>query len=169
MRQPNRIDITALKAISSIVAAWIVYFAIRGYMTFGLGFRTSAPGMFYPGLVWFNLAHVRVAFSVFQGLWIWLPIGLSALWLRRSIIETIGFAGLIVLMLAVALVVGDFYRSTGYMLLLLLVGCQSAVLSEGANRLISRSCFVLGLGLGLINPVNIFNTMLHDLRSLFVA
>jgi hypothetical protein len=166
MRQPNRIDITALKAISSIVAAWIVYFAIRGYMIFDLGFRTGTM-YFDPGFIWFNLARFRVAFPVFQGLWIWLPIGLLALWLRRSIIETIGFAGLIVLMLAVAIIVYDLDRSVGYMLLLLLVGCQSAQLSEGANRLISRSCFVLGLG--LIHPLETFKTMLHDLRSLFAA
>jgi hypothetical protein len=162
-REVTRQDNTALVAISSVVAAWIAYFAIRGYMIFGLGFRTSImTNNLHPQIVWFNIALgiPYAALTVFQGLWIWLPIGLLALWLRRSIFETLGFAGLTVLMLAVALAVWDFQRSLGYMLLLLPVAWQSAALSERANRSISRSCFVLGLT--LITP---FNTVLRYLYA----
>jgi hypothetical protein len=161
-RELTRRDTTALMAISSVVAAWIAYFAIRDYMIFGLGFRTGIATMFNSQIVWYNLAQriPYAALTVFQGLWIWLPIGLLALWLRRSIVETLGFAGLTILMLAVALAVWDFQRSLGYMLLLLPVGWQSAALSERANRSISRGCFVLGLS--LIVP---FNTVLRYLYS----
>jgi hypothetical protein len=131
-------------------------------MIFGLGFRTGIATMFNSQIVWYNLAQgiPYAALTVFQGLWIWLPIGLLALWLRRSIFETLGFAGLTVLMLAVALAVWDFQRSLGYMLLLLPVAWQAAALSERANRSISRGCFVLGLA--LIVP---FNTVLRYLYS----
>jgi hypothetical protein len=149
-------------ALLAIVAALIAYFGLRFSLAAAFGLKTGSRMMFELKVIWSNLAY-RIPFGVlkvFEGLWLWLPIGVIAFYVSGRRLMLLGFVAIFACIFIISLIVFDIDRSLGYAFVLLPVAWQARQVKTATVRTIARSCFLFGLC--LIVP---YATILRYLHS----
>jgi hypothetical protein len=151
-----------LAALIAIGAAWLAYFGLRLYLTYAFGLKTGTSEIFQTGILWYhaNFSIPYGVLTVFQGLWLWIAVGMIALYVSGRVIILLGFVATLACVLAIALSVYDFQRSLGYGLLLLPVAWQTRGLKRATVRTLARSCFILGIC--LVVPAHTMLRQLHQ-------
>ena len=131
----------------AIVVAWLAYLGLRWYLSYSFGLKTGTTELFRSVIIRDNSENSipYQLLDVFQGLWVWIPIAVIALYISERFFVLFGFLTTLACTLAVALVVWDFQRSVGYSLLLLPVAWQAHGLKSVNVRKLARGCFILGL------------------------
>lgn len=149
-------------ALTAIGTAWLAYLVLRLSLSYAFGLRTGTAAMFQLAPVWNNAAHSIPygLLTVLHGLWLWIAVGLIALYVSRRVTILLGFVATLACILTIALSVWDFQRSAGFAFLLLPVAWQARGLERGTVRTLARSCFVLGIC--LVVPFNtVFRYLYH--------
>lgn len=147
-------------ALTAIGMAWLAYLVLRLSLSYAFGLRTGTANVFTLAILW-NHAVRSIPYAlltVLHGLWLWMAVGLIALYVSGRVTILLGFVATFACILTITLSVWDFQRSIGYAFLLLPVAWQAKGLEGSTVRTLARSCFVLGIC--LIVP---FNTVLRYL------
>lgn len=149
----------------AIVMAWGAYVAVRLYLSHAFGLRIGTTEMFEFAMLWEHLARSipYLLLTVFQGLWIWMAIGLLALFVSRRVFLLVAFAATLACVLVFALSLWDFQRTAGFAFLLLPVAWQAGGLERATIRSLARSCFMLGVC--LVVPANTVLRYFYHLRQ----
>lgn len=147
-------------AVTAIGTAWLAYLVLRLSLSYAFGLRTGTAALFQLAIPWNHAAHSIPygLLTVLHGLWLWMAVGLIALYVSGRVTILLGFVATLACILAIALSVWDFQRSAGFAFLLLPVAWQARGLERATVRTLARSCFVLGIC--LVVP---FNTVLRYL------
>jgi len=153
-------------ALIAIGAAWLAYFGLRLYLTYAFGLKTGTSDIF-TGFLWYhaNFSIPYGVLGVFQGLWLWIAVGMIALYVSGRVIILLGFVATLACVLAIALSVYDIQRSLGYGLLLLPVAWQTRGLKRATVCTLARSCFILGIC--LVVPARTMLRQLYQRTSAF--
>jgi len=151
------------KQKGAVAAAWLVYLGMRYYLGSKFGLKTGNSMMWNPQVVVYNLQNSipYSALAVFEGLWPWLLFGFVSLLVDRRYLAAGGYAGIYLLLGAIALVVWDFQRTLAYSLVLFPLAWRARGLQPQNALFVSRLVFLLGLA--LVTP---WETPLRYLRFL---
>jgi hypothetical protein len=148
----------------AIGGAWLSYLGLRWYLSYSFGLKTGTADMFQIAPIRHNIVHtIPYVLDVFQGLWLWIIVGIIALYASGRLVVLFGFLVTLACTYAVALMVWDFHRSLSYAFLLLPLAWQARGLESINVRKLARGCFILGLCLDL--PASFGATLLNVLTS----
>jgi hypothetical protein len=150
-------------ALIAIGAAWLAYFGLRLYLTYAFGLKTGTSDYLFQTRILWHHANLSIPYgvlTVFQGLWLWIAVGMIALYVSGRVIILLGFVATLACVLAIALSVFDIQRSLGYAFLLLPVAWQTRGLKRDTVCTLARSCFILGIC--LVVPAHTMLRQLHQ-------
>ncbi len=132
---------------AAVIAAWLVYFGLRLYLGAKFGLQTGTTMILdrriVIGHLWSSIPYSALA--VFQGLWLWLLLGLIGLLLDRRYLAAGGYAGVFLLLGGVSLLVLDFQRSLSYAVILFAVAWRARGLQPENALFTARLAFLFGL------------------------